>query len=223
MGIDDWFRSSAWDDEAQLAFRKKLARAGNQQLFYLKTKASAIADEHPFDAIKLFDEYIAADDEHFSGGNYSKSMVYLALGEIEAAIEFLSRAIGESGMDMQAPALLEFAFLVGLHKRSEYYPQVLKSLQSLDELAQKSVGRPFERNFAGRAGSAFILYELGKAEDAKHQAEAALRLALAEKGPIPNYPQLGRVPQLPKEWMDRLIMIANIWDESELSPRPATR
>lgn len=221
MDNDDWFRSSAWDYEAKQLFRKKLTRARDHKFFYLKTKASSIAAKHPFEAIKLFDEYIAADSAHFFGGNYSKSLVYLTLDDIDAAIEFLSLAIGKSGMNMGAPALLEFTFLVGLHKRSEYYQRVLEWLLTLDEQAQKSLGRPFNRNFAGSAGAAFILYELGKAEDAKHQAKAALKLSLAEKGPIAKYPQLGRIPSLPKALMDRLIIVAEIWDESELGPRPA--
>jgi tetratricopeptide (TPR) repeat protein len=221
MANDDWFRSSAWDDEAKQIFRNKLAKARYHKSNYLNTKASAIADEHPFDALALYDEYIAADDDNIPGGNYSKSMVYLKKGDIDKALEFMDIAIGESGLDMHSPAMLEFAFLVGLHKRTQHYLRALEVLQVLDDLAQKTTGRPFERNFAGSAGAAFILYETGQAEDAKRQAETALRLALAEKLAIPEHPQMGHVPKLPKELMNRLIIIADIWDESELGPRPA--
>jgi tetratricopeptide (TPR) repeat protein len=220
MGKDDWFRGSAWDDEAKQVFRKKVARARYQKSHYLRLKASAISDDHPFDALALYDEYIDADDENISNGNYSKSMVYLKLGNINKALELMDNAMGESGWDMHSPAILEFAFLVGLHKQAQHYQRALTVLKALDDLAQNSTGRPFERNFAGSAGAAFILYELGQSENAKYQAEASLRLALAETGPFPENPYSGRVPQLPKEWMSRLIIIADIQEDSKLGPRP---
>lgn len=222
MVEDVWFRSSVWDDAAKQIFRKKLAHARNQKAHYLRTKASAIADDHPFDALALYDEYIDADDEHIPSGNYSKSIVYLKLGDIDKALELLDRSMGESGLDMSSPAVLEFAFLVGLHRRIRYYKRALEVLQMLDDLAQNSVGRPFERNFAGSAGAAFILNETGQTNAAKHAAAAALKLVFAEKGPIPGHPELGLVPQLPDDWITRLIIIADICDKSELGPRPTT-
>lgn len=220
MSNDDWFRSSAWDADAKQLFRKKLARARDHKPHYLHTKASAISGDHPFDALALYDEYIAADNEHFARGNYAKSVVYLGLGDIDNALECLDCAMGISGMDMNSPAILEFAFLVGLQKRSRHYQRALAVLQVLDDLAQTSTGRPFHRNFAGSAGAAFILHELDQKDGAKHQAATALKLALAEEGPMPNHPQLGRVPKLPQEWMNRLIVIADIWDANVLGPQP---
>lgn len=220
MSNDDWFRGAAWDADAKQLFRKKLARARDQKAYYLRTKASAISGDHPSDALALYDEYIAADDEHYSRGNYAKSMVCLGLGDIDKALEFLDCAMGKSGMDMNSPAVLEFAFLVGLHKRSQHYQRALAVMQALDDLAQSSAGHPFPRNFAGSAGAAFILYELDQKDGAKHQAETALRLALAKEGPMPNHPQMGKVPKLPQEWMNRLIIIADIWDANVLGPQP---
>lgn len=216
MSNEDWFRSAAWDDAAKKLFHANLSRAKHHKYTYLRTKAAAIADNHMCDALALLDEYIAADQDHVPIGNYGKSIIYLKRGDIDEALAFLDKAIGKTGMDMHAPALLEFVFLVGLHMRDALYQRALGLLKALDDEAQKQTGRPFNRNFAGNAGAAFILHALGQSDDAKHQAKAALELALAKVGPIPNHPQLGRTPQLPKELISRLLAIADISDDGFL-------
>jgi tetratricopeptide (TPR) repeat protein len=216
MKDDNWFRSPAWDDVVKQEFRAKLSRSRLHKYTYLRTKAAAIADRHMSDALALLDEYIAADVEHVPTGNYCKSIIHLKCGHIDIALAFLDTAIGKTGMDMQSPALLEYVFLVGLHQRSALYQRALGLLDALDELAQKESGRPFNRNFSGNAGAAFILHSLGQFDDAKYQAKAALELALAKAGPIPNHPQFGRVPKLPKELMNRLLTIADISDDDFL-------
>jgi tetratricopeptide (TPR) repeat protein len=219
MRDEDWFRNAAWDDAAKQLFRKKLSRAKQHKNTYLRTKAAAIADEHLADALALLDEYMAADEENVPSGYYAKSMLHLKVGNIDEALVLMDRAIGKSGMDMHAPALLEFVFLVGLYKRLALYQRALEVLNALDDDAHRQVGRPFNRNFEGNAGAAFILYALGQKDDAQLQAKAALELALATAGPFAKHPQWGRVPQLPKDFMDRLIVIAGIWDDSKLGPR----
>ena len=220
MASDDWFRGPEWDEDAQELFWKKFSRARDQKHFYMRVKAQAIAADHPGEALKLFDEYIAANETHISGGNYSKSMIYLAQGEIDAAFASLEIAIGKNGMGMDASGVMEYAFLSGLYKRTANYERALGFLDVLDGIMQKQAGRPFYRSFAGHAGSAFIFYDMGRKEEAIEPAKSALEMALEKDGPMPGHPAIGAVPQLPKEMMDRLIVIADIWDENTMGEKP---
>ncbi|WP_282073287.1 hypothetical protein, partial [Janibacter hoylei] len=90
----------------------------------------------------------------------------------------------------------------GLHKRSQNYEKALERLETLDQDAQKQVGRPFARSFAGHAGCAFILYDKGQRDEAIAPAKAALELAVSKEGPISTHPELGQIPKLPDELLN---------------------
>lgn len=220
MAEDDWYRGPEWDEDAQALFRKKLSRAREHKGFYLRIKAMAVSAAQPDAALELLEELIASDCENADEGHALKARVLLARGDIDGSLDAYDIAMGADGMGLMAPGVMDYAFLVGLHLRAERYERALGLLDHFDALAQAELGRPFARPFGGNAGAAFIFHALGREDEAVPFARAALEQALARNGPIPGHPGLGRVPEMPKAILDRLVLIAGIWSQDILGPRP---
>ena len=100
------------------------------------------------------------------------------------------------------------------------HDRALKLLKSWDWKARAALMRNFDKSLGGNAGKGMILYEQGKRRQAIKPARRALEQAMAEHGPIPVHPELGKVPALPEEILNRLILAADMWDEDKLGPRP---
>ncbi|WP_156500631.1 hypothetical protein [Croceicoccus bisphenolivorans] len=220
MAEDDWFRSGAWDENAQDLFRERLKRARDQKWFYLRVKARAIAAEHPEDALTLFAQYIAADPEHWSDGHYAIATIELARGEIDAAFAALDEAMGENGQDLGATGVMENAFLCAFYGRTDRYERALALFEPWDKGAARQFGRPFNRSFAGNYGEALMLHALGRVDEAQLPARAALEQQLSDRGPVAGHPALGIPPRASEEMMRQLVWIAGLWDSKVLGDPP---
>lgn len=217
---EEWYESSAWDDAAQVDFRRRLSRAGGQKAYYLRMKAAAIAGEYPEAALALCDERLALcdEDERF-GVAYAKALIHAQHGEMEDMFASLEVAIGEDGLAFGAPAAGEYCCLVAFHGRIDRYSRAGQILDALDALAQQQLGHPFQ-SFPARAARALIHYKSGRTSAAIEPAKDALKLALNQSAPIMGLPGLGPAPGFPNPLHDALLVAAGLWDETELGPPP---
>lgn len=215
---EEWHESPAWDETAQADFRRRLSRARGQKVYYLRTKAAAIANEYPEAALALCDERIAVgdEDERF-GAAYSKAMIHARMGRVEDMFASLEEAIGEDGLALGAPAAGEYCCLVAFYGRTDLYSRAIQILDALDAEAQHHLGRPF-RSFPTRAARALIDYKSGRKSAAVGPAKEALQLALDQTAPILGVPGLGPAPGFPNPLHDALLVVAGMWNETELGP-----
>ena len=210
MAADDWFRSAHWDAEAQKLFRSKMARARNHKWFYLRVKAAAIADDHPEEALALFQEYLDAGAEGENDIRYKMAIIHWKQGREDKLFEYLDAAMGESGMGLGAVGAMENAFISGILGRTERYERALALFEPWDKAAQQQLGRDFVRTFAGAYGSAIIFDHMGRTEEAREAALIALEWTRKTSGPLPGHPQIGLPPQIPDRWYAKLHRIAGI-------------
>ena len=90
---DDWYRSEAWDEEAQYFFEEKIARARDKIAFYLWVKARAISQHHPVDSDALFQRSLDCDDEFEAGRALNAWGTALAqCGDIDGSLDLTGQA-----------------------------------------------------------------------------------------------------------------------------------
>ena len=208
MAADDWYRSADWDAEAQALFRTKFVRARDQKWFYLRVKAAAIADDHPEEALGLYQEYLDGDGGDEPPIHYAMAIIHWMQGREDQLFAYLDRALGERGTGLGAMGAMENAFVSGLLGRTERYERALALFEPWDKAAQQGMGRNFVRSFAGAYGSAIIFDHLGRKEEAREAALIALEWTRKTSGPLPGHPQVGLPPKLPDEWHAMLQRIA---------------
>ncbi|MGQ7829853.1 hypothetical protein [Altererythrobacter sp. Z27] len=180
----------------------------------------AIAPEHPGDAIALLQECLAGDPEEAGTYHETQAQVHLMHQQIPQMFAAFDRALGRDGFGMMAHGAMQYAFLVGLYRDETRYRRALGLLKGWDRKAMLALMRRFEKSFGGNAGEAMILFEMGKRKQAIKPARRALEQAMAEHGPIPGHPEMGRVPNLPDAIRNRLIVAADLWDEDVMGPQP---
>ncbi len=208
MAEDDWYRGADWDRPAQELFRKKLARAREHKWFYVRVKASAISNQHPDEALALYQEYLDAGVEGANDIHYKIALVHFTQGRGDKLFKHLDMAMGDEGMGLGAVGVMENAFLSALLGREDRYERAIALFEPWDQAARQQVGRDFVRSFAGAYGSAIIFDHLGRDEDAREAALIALEWTRKEAGPLPGHPNIGLPPQLPEGWLARLHRIA---------------
>lgn len=158
------------------------------------------------------------EDERI-GAAYSKAMIYARMGRLEDMFASLEEAIGEDGLALGAPAAGEYCCLVAFYSKTALYPRAIKILDSLDAEAQHHFGRPF-RSFPAGAARALIDYKSGHKSAAVGPAKEALQLALDQTSSILGAPGLGPAPGFSNPLHDALLVVAGMWNETELGPPP---
>ena len=211
---DEWYRGSAWDDEARAFFEKKIGRAKFQKAFYLWVKAAAIAREHPKDADALFQRSLDCDNGFESNRALNAWGAALAeRGDVDASLDMLShcsRQDGANGLYLPT-AKWDFAMLAGSNRTRERYDEALELLGPDQDIPAGA--------FAAHSGLAFIRHDRGEHEAAAMHAIKALERALAQNETIAGL-VMAPIAPFPNPFYDRLLVIAGKWDESELGPPP---
>lgn len=154
MAEDDWYRSADWDAEAQELFRTKRSRARGHEDFYLRVKAAAIAENHPEEALALYQEYLDSGAEGRNDALYAMAIIHWKRGREDKLFEYLDAAMGEGGRGLGAVGAMENAFISALLGRTERYERAIALFEPWDKAAQQAMGRDFVRSFAGVYGSA---------------------------------------------------------------------
>lgn len=163
-----------------------------------------------------------ADDDLESrlGQLESEALRHLEAGDCEASLAAMDTLLELDQARIAAHMAMQYAFLVGFIEDAPRYDRALLHLGRWDERAFEELGRPFSKPFAGHAGLAMILHAQGNGAEAIEPARQALEQGVASHGPIPGHPELGKVGPLPEKLLHRLIVIADMWDEAELGPKP---
>jgi tetratricopeptide (TPR) repeat protein len=183
-------------------------------------KAAAIANEFPEAALALCDERIRlGDEDDCFGAAYSKALINARIGRIEDMFASLEEAIGADGFTLGAAAAGEYCCLVAFYGRTDLYLRAVQILDALDAEAQQHLGRPF-RSFPTYAARALIHYKSGRKSEAAELAKVALQLALEQTALILGVPGLGPAPGFPSPLHDALLVVAGMWNETELGPPP---
>ncbi|GGD68337.1 hypothetical protein [Croceicoccus mobilis] len=216
----DWFNNREWDARAQADFRLRLSRARDDRAFYLGQKAGAIAEHFPEDAIKLYDEQIAAAayEDEIVPALHAQAMIHFRAGDFPAMFACFERAIEVGGEFTAIAAITDYCSAVGLLRDESRYARALAWLDHLDERAMAQLGHPFV-GFAASAARAFICWQQGERDRAAACAREALELSVADDN-APGLPCLGAAPRPPSPVHDRLLVIAGMWDEDNLGPAP---
>src|SRR5882672_5879895 len=86
MGRDNWWRNTSWNEEIEVTFFSKLARARNKT-WYLRNQARALASSCPEVALRLLDQYFASGgDLDEAQAHFYRARAYLALRNVDAAV-----------------------------------------------------------------------------------------------------------------------------------------
>ena len=218
--VTEWYLSPDWDEQAQTDFRLRLSHARDQRVFYLGQKASAIAEEHPEDALALYDEKIAVAEyeDEIVPALHAQAMIHFRAGDYEAMFAAFERAIEVGGEFTAIAAITDYCSAVGLLRDAARYDVALDWLDKLDERAMAQLGQPFV-GFAASAARAFICWQTGERELAASSAREALEMSISEE-PLPGLPCIGAAPKPPSPVHDRLLFIAGMWEEEKLGPAP---
>jgi len=214
VSSDDWYRGPEWDEDARALFEKKVARSRNQKAFYLWVKAEAIACNHPSDAGELFERSLACkDDFETARALNARARVSAARGgDAQGTLDDLAEAARterDKITGMMSPARWDYAAMVGMGRHRDRYDEALRLM-----------GRPVsDQSFAGQVALAFVHHDRGHRLRARSAAKKALRRAAMKGEQAPGVP-LPPVPEFPNPLYDRLLVIAELWDEAELGPPP---
>ncbi len=212
----EWYENDDWSEEAQHIFVTKIARARNQKPHYLWRKAQAIAPKHPDSAESLFARALDCGDELETIRAFqARAAARIARGEIDRGVDDLIACADfqqESATWVFSTCAWDLALHAGVNRRAAYYDAALKILGPPSGIPESA--------FAAHAGMAFIYYDRGDLEAASQAAKMALRRATMTGEVAPGIP-VARIAPFPDPLYDRLLVIANLWDEAKLGQQPA--
>ena len=199
MPIDDWFRSSSWDEAAQILFWKKLARARGayNKGQYTHIKALSLQEtKKPAEiraAIGLLDYFLAEWPDHSHTScvlNQLAQCAYLD-GRVGDALRHYTEVFNSQRKrpNMLTHAHLEYGWLVICRPVPSLYEQ---AMAILDEFHGFS---PFPVDiFRASTIRAVILSRLGREpQRASELAATALAAARMTQVPLRYHPNLGLV------------------------------
>ncbi len=190
MTRHSWCRNWDWDSRIESAFFAKLGRARNKAQ-YLRCQASILAKRHPTVALRLLDQYFSLGD-HFdlAQAHVDRATAFLSLADIEHAIEAYEAALSveERRPNISTQAYLDLPLLIATRRDKMRYGRAL----SLLEQGTSRLVFPVD-HFRWHAANAFIDLALGRFDDAREHARAALNAASTENSGFHYHPRVGLV------------------------------
>src|SRR5438876_5380589 len=172
MTSEDWYRNKDWNSRIELSFFDRL-RCARRKEQYLRIQASTLASAHPEVALRLLEEYFKLNDNFDHAQAYvDRATAYLAMGNVESAIQAYEDALEEEFPNLLTQANLNLPFLVVSRGIDQLYERALQVLAK----SQSRLTFPVE-HFIWHASKALILSARGKQVDAKAHACEALTWA----------------------------------------------
>lgn len=172
--MTDWYRNRHWDAEIAATFEAKIARARTQKAQYLYLQGQALALSHPDVALDLLSRSILEGEEfHIAAAHWQSAYAHLARNDLDSALQSLLAAIEQELRFPQARtgAMMDYAFLVAFHRRSDHYPAAMPIIDGFSE-------SPFtDANLQGMAALALVRSDEGRNEEATAAAQRALAIA----------------------------------------------
>jgi tetratricopeptide (TPR) repeat protein len=191
MADDSWFRNESWDEAIALAFDQKLKRA-RQKSQYLRIQACALARTHPRVALELLDRYFAlGDDFDQAQAHVDRATAYLALGDIDSAIQSYEAALERERAfpNLRTGAYLDLPYLIAINGLTDRFDQAMTMLSG----SEKRLMFPVDR-FKHHAARAVILAK-SDLSAARLEAKAALEEAALDHSGFSYHPTVGLVSE----------------------------
>jgi len=173
---EEWFRNTKWNAPIAAEFHEKLAKARSQRDQYLGIQARTLVRIHPEIALELA---VLLLDTQSSGSN-SDLLCGLearaeALGELQRTDELCAAyrevfALLEVSPSLGSLALYNYPMYVARLKISAEYDVALEKCAE----AEDHIGSP-QFSFLQSSARALIYWEQGRREDARSNADIAVR------------------------------------------------
>jgi tetratricopeptide (TPR) repeat protein len=204
MGRDDWWRNTSWNEEIEVTFFSKLARARNKT-WYLRNQARALAASCPEVALRLLDQYFASGgDLDEAEAHFYRARAYIALGNVEAAVAAFEAVLAREDTvpNFRTWAFHELPVLIATERMSARYDRAIEVLMKhKDRLT-------FPAQFYQWHGAlALILHEQGQTSEAESEAKQALEAAKMTHSGFQHHPNIGLVGDTADAFGNRLRQI----------------
>jgi tetratricopeptide (TPR) repeat protein len=206
MSAEDWFRNRDWNDKIEAAFYEKLRRARRKEQ-YLRIQACILADSCPKVALKLLDEYFELKDDFDHAQAYvDQATAYLALGDVEQALDSYERALlrEDEFPNLLTNAYIDLPFLVAIHGIKKLYPRALDLLGKHEDRLMFPV-----HYFWWHASKALIYSNLGDIARSRDHAEKAFEAAKKDNSGFRYPPTVGLVGDTHIELREQLHALSN--------------
>jgi tetratricopeptide (TPR) repeat protein len=213
MARHEWFRHTSWSETDQLEFLAHLrrCRSASSKAQYLRIQALHLQETGAqaliMAALGLLDqvlgEYPAKTE--LASVYLQRGECLMVLGKGEEAIESLRKSL-EFQRDFpfaRNEAHLVFGELVVRLGRRDLYSEVLATLGDFGDLDDLPI-----QQYRKSVVRASILDELGRREEAREAAAAALQASGQTKSPFRNHPRIGLVGSPDPAVQERLAAIA---------------
>lgn len=190
----DWFRNTTWNAEIERAFMEKLERARSQRDQYLAIQTLTIAPHDGDIALRLAELFFETRKDTFQDVRVLDAIAaaQLTRGDLRACLGAYKRAISRKHSDgstaWPSQGLLEFPYLVAVHRVRDEYDAALAFLDQMDDGGIFPAAR-----FKVSATKAMVMADMGRRDEAKAHAKSALANAKLENSGLPSHPTLGLV------------------------------
>ncbi|WP_457097224.1 hypothetical protein [Lysobacter sp. P5_B9] len=191
MADDSWFRNADWNEAIAVAFDQKLKRA-RQKSQYLRIQACTLARSHPRVALELLDRYFAlGDDFDHAQAHVDRATAYLALGDIDSAIQSYEAALERERAfpNLRTGASLDLPYQIALNGITNRFDQAIAMLSE----SEKRLMFPVDR-FKHHTARAVILAKSDPSA-ARVEAKAALEAAALDHSGFRYHPTVGLVSE----------------------------
>jgi tetratricopeptide (TPR) repeat protein len=208
MSRGDWFRHQEWSPAIEATFFAQLERARDKAQ-YLRIQASTIAPLQPRVALALLQRYFDLGENFaIAQAHYDRASAYLALGDVDSAINALEAALDreETHPQVITNAYISLPVLIARERLTERYDQALRLLEKHRERAERALF-PVDL-FLWNGVRAIVLAEFGSRDKAVQAAGAALKAADANHSGLSRHPTLGLVGNTYADLLRRIKEIA---------------
>ena len=207
MGRDEWFRNTEWSSDIEASFFARLKRArAAKKLQYLRLQAYHLITTHPAVSVALLDDYFARGaDGQVAAAGHDMAKARLELGEVEPALTAFENALEAERKfpNFKTHAYLDFVVLIAMAQLKDRYEAALRILE------ENAVGQIFAvAQFEARGAQALILADMGRRQEGRKAAVAALEVAAKTHSGLRYHPQVGLVESIDTPFGRRIAQVA---------------
>ncbi len=205
MGRDNWWRNTSWNEEIEVTFFSKLARARNKT-WYLRNQARALASSCPEVALRLLDQYFAlGGDLDQAQAHFYRARAYVAIRNVEGAVVAFEAALAREDAvpNFRTWAFHELPVLIATERMSARYDRAIQVLMKHKDWLTFPV-----QLYQWHGALALILHEQGQTLEAENEAKQALEAAKMTHSGFQHHPNIGLVGDTADEFGNRLMQIA---------------
>lgn len=205
MARDDWYRNEIWNEKIETEFQQRLRRArGKSQ--YLRIQANYLAEIYPLVALRLLDQYFALGDRiDMAQAHVDRANALKALNDNEGALASFEAALEreQAYPSWETQAFLDFACLIADARLEQMYA---RGIEVLDANKARTIF-PEER-YRANGARALLLQALGRGEEARAAACAAVAAANEVQSGFRYHQKLGLVKDVNDDFGARVAALA---------------